>query len=143
MKMVADLLRDKGDEIWSVVPETAVYDALVLLAEKGIGAVLVLRGETLAGIFSERDYARRVILKGLSSREVKVSEIMTRDVVCVKPTHSIDECMALMTERRCRHLPVLVDGRLRGVLSIGDVVKAVLSEKEFQIGQLEAYITQG
>ncbi len=143
MKTVEDILQRKGNRVYSVAPECTVYDALVLFAEKGIGAVLVLAGERLAGIFSERDYARQVVLKGRTSRELAISQVMTHEVVCVQPTTTIDECMALMTERRCRHLPVVVDGRVRGLLSIGDVVKAILLEKDFHIGQLEAYITQG
>ncbi len=143
MKTVQDILAQKGHRIFSVAPEATVYEALVLLAEKDIGAVLVLRGGALAGIFSERDYARQVVLKGRSSRELAVSEVMTREVLCVRPETTIEECMALMTERRCRHLPVLVGGEITGLLSIGDVVKAILSAKDFHIGQLEAYITQG
>ncbi len=143
MKTVRDLLAIKGDAIHAVSPEGSVFDALGVMAEKDIGAVLVLEGERLVGILSERDYARQVILKGKTSRETPVREIMTPHVVCVTLERTIDECMALMTDKRCRHLPVVEGEKVIGVLSIGDVVKAVISEKQFQIEQLEHYITQG
>ena len=141
MTIVNQLLRSKGPEIWSVMPETSVYDAIKLMADKGIGALLVLEGERLVGIISERDYARKVILQGKSSRNTPVSEIMTSRVFYVQPEQSIEECMALMTDKHIRHLPVLQDGRLVGVISIGDVVKAIISEQKFMIEQLEQYIT--
>ena len=143
MKTVRDVLKTKGSDIASVRPETTVYDALKLMAEKNIGAVLVLDGERPVGIFSERDYARQVILKGKTSKDTAVHEVMTSRVVFVRPEQNIEECMALMTAKRCRHLPVLEEGKLAGILSIGDVVKAVISEKEFQISQLENYIASG
>jgi CBS domain-containing protein len=143
MKTVRDVLRTKGSDISSVRPATTVYDALKLMAEKNIGAVLVLEGERPVGIFSERDYARQVILKGKTSKDTAVHEVMTSRVVFVRPEQNIEECMALMTAKRCRHLPVLEEGKLAGILSIGDVVKAVISEKEFHIAQLENYITSG
>ncbi|MEW6268114.1 MAG: CBS domain-containing protein [Thermodesulfobacteriota bacterium] len=141
MQTVRDLLRKKGGEIYSVSPDSSVYEALQLMADKNCGAVLVLDGARLVGILSERDYARQVILKGKTSRETPVREIMTTRVVCVVPERTIEDCMALMTDKRIRHLPVLDDGKLAGVLSIGDVVKAVISEKQYLIEQLEAYIT--
>ncbi len=143
MKTVRDVLKTKGSDISSVRPETTVYDALKLMAEKNIGAVLVLEGERPVGIFSERDYARQVTLKGKTSKGTPVHEVMTSRVVFVRPEQNIEECMALMTAKRCRHLPVLEEGKLAGILSIGDVVKAVISEKEFHISQLENYITSG
>jgi CBS domain-containing protein len=143
MKTVRDVLKTKGSDICSVRPETIVYDALKLMAEKNIGAVLVLDGERPVGIFSERDYARQVILKGKTSKDTPVHEVMTSRVVFVRPEQNIEECMALMTAKRCRHLPVLEAGKLVGILSIGDVVKAVISEKEFHISQLENYISSG
>lgn len=143
MKTVRDLLKAKGHEIWSVTPGTTVYDTLRLMADKNIGAVLVLEGGQPVGIFTERDYARQVILKGKASKDTPVHEVMTTRVVFVRPEQSIEECMALMTDKRCRHLPVLDEGRLAGVLSIGDVVKAVISEKQFIIEQLENYISAG
>jgi CBS domain-containing protein len=117
-----------------------VLDALKLLAEKDIGAVLVMDGPRLVGIISERDYARKVALKGKSASDTPVSEIMTRDVVCVKPTQTNEDCMALMTDKRARHLPVIHNGGVVGVLSIGDLVKDAISEQQFIIEQLEHYI---
>jgi CBS domain-containing protein len=142
MTIVNQILKVKGPEVWSVTPDTSVYDALKLMAEQNIGAVLVISDENVAGIFSERDYARKVILKGKSSRETPVREIMTADVVYVRAEQSVTKCMALMTENRIRHLPVLTDAdRLVGIITIGDVVKAVISEQEIMINQLEGYIT--
>lgn len=129
--------------IHSVSPETTVFEALRLMSDKNIGAVLVLSGGDIKGIFSERDYARKVVLEGKSSRDIPVSEIMTTRVVCVGPTWTADQCMALMTDKRVRHLPVVEEGRLVGVVSIGDVVKAVVSEQQFTIESLERYIVSG
>lgn len=141
MLTVRELLAKKGGEVWSVSPDATVYDALQVMAARNVGAVLVLDGTELAGILSERDYARQVILKGKASRDTPVREIMTTRLVCVTPERTIEDCMALMTDRRIRHLPVLQGRTLVGVLSIGDVVKAVISEKQFHIEQLESYIT--
>ena len=143
MKTVRDLLKQKGREVWSVAPDSTVYDALKLMAEKNIGALLVIDAGRPVGIFSERDYARQVILKGKTSKDTPVREVMTTKVVFVRPEQSIEECMALMTDRRFRHLPILEDGALVGILSIGDVVKAVISEKDFLIEQLANYISSG
>ncbi len=143
MKLVSQLLRAKGHEVWSVTPDTSVFDALELMADKNVGALLVLEADKLTGIFSERDYARKVILKGKASRDTPVKEIMTAEVVYVRPEQSIEECMALMTNKRIRHLPVLEGNQLLGVISIGDVVKTIISEQEFTISQLENYITGG
>jgi CBS domain-containing protein len=143
MKTVRDLLSGKGDAVYSVAPSATVYEALGVMAERGIGAVLVLDQDRLVGIISERDYARQVILKGKTSRDTPVSDIMTTSVVYVTPDRTVDECMAIMTNRRCRHLPVVVDRRVTGVLSIGDVVKALISEKQFEIEQLTSYILKG
>ena len=140
MKTVQQLLDSKRHRLLSVSPDTTVLDALKLMAEKEIGAVLVLDGEQLAGIFSERDYARKVVLQGKSSNETPVREIMTEKVVCVHPEQTIEDCMGLMTDKRIRHLPVLEHKKVVGVVSIGDVVKEMLSEKEFVIKQLESYI---
>jgi CBS domain-containing protein len=141
MVMVSQCLQRKGRSVWSIDPDASVYDALKLMAEKDIGALLVLEGDELAGIFSERDYARKVVLKGKSSKETTLREIMTSRVICVHQHQSIEECMALMTEYHVRHLPVLVDEKLVGVISIGDVVKEIISEQKFVIEQLEQYIT--
>ena len=143
MKTVRDLLAGKGDSVYSVTPTATVYEALGVMAEKRIGAVLVLDGNRLVGILSERDYARQVVLKGKTSKDTPVRDIMTSNVFCVSPDRTMEECMAIMTERRCRHLPVLIDGQVRGILSIGDVVKAVISEKQFEIEQLTSYILKG
>ncbi len=141
MKTVKEVLHSKGHNIWSVSPDTSVYNALSLMAEKNVGALLVLEGGNLVGVFSERDYARKLILKGKSSKDTPVRETMTEKVVYVRPEQSLRDCMAIMTEKRIRHLPVLEEGRLIGVISIGDVVKAIISEQEYIIGQLENYIT--
>ena len=143
MITVRDILRAKGNQIWSVSPDATVFDALELMAEKNVGALVVLDGENLAGIFSERDYARKIILKGKASKETSVEEIMTSEVTTVHPGQSVDDCMALMTDKRIRHLPVFEAEKLVGLISIGDVVKAVISEREFMIQQLEHYITGG
>jgi CBS domain-containing protein len=143
MKTAGDLLQGKGSQIWSVAPDSTVYDALSLMADKGIGAVVVLEGGHVVGVLSERDYARQVILKGKASKETAVRDIMTTRVIYVRPEQTIEECMALMTDKRIRHLPVLAGAELVGVISIGDVVKAVISEKQFIIEQLETYITRG
>lgn len=140
MKTVRDILREKGHDIWSVSADATVYEALQVMADKNIGAVLVLEEGKLVGILSERDYARKVILKGRSSLKTPVKEIMTERVFYVRPEQTVEECMALMTEKRIRHLPVLEDDRLIGVISIGDVVKAVVAEQQITIQQYENYI---
>jgi len=143
MHTVRDILKKKGSGTHGVSPDTSVYDALKLMAEKNVGAVLVLDTGRPVGILSERDYARQVVLKGKASKETPVREIMTARVVFVRPEQSLEECMALMTDKRIRHLPVLENGALIGIVSVGDVVKAVISEKQFRIEQLENYITSG
>jgi CBS domain-containing protein len=142
MTTVRDLIERKGPEVWSVRPESTVYDALTLMAEKGVGAVLVLDGGSIAGILSERDYARQVILKGKASKETPVKEIMSPRVVSIRPAQTVEDCMAVMTDKHIRHLPVVEGAQLLGLLSIGDIVKAVISEKQFMIEQLETYITR-
>jgi len=141
MKTVTQLLRAKGHEILSVSPELPVFEALQVMADRNVGALLVVEGGGLVGIFSERDYARKVILKGKTSKETPVREIMSSHVLYVRPQQTIEECMALMTDKRVRHLPVLDDEKLVGVISIGDVVKAIIAEQEFVIEQLQNYIT--
>jgi CBS domain-containing protein len=138
---VRQLLQTKGKNVWSITPGTSVLDALKLMADKNIGALMVIDGERLAGIFSERDYARKVTLKGKSSRELTVAEIMTTDVISVRPEQTIVDCMELMTEKRIRHLPVIDAGRTVGVISIGDVVKSIISVQKDTITHLEEYIT--
>jgi CBS domain-containing protein len=134
------MLRGKSD-VYTVEPGDTVFEALRLMADKNIGAVLVRSDQKLEGIFSERDYARKVILLGKTSRETFVSEIMTTQVICVEPGWTAEQCMALMTERRIRHLPVVEQGRIMGVISIGDVVRAVVDEQQFTIDSLQRYIT--
>jgi CBS domain-containing protein len=141
MVFVEQILKQKGSALWSVPPDAMVIDALKLMAEKDVGALLVLGAGQLAGIISERDYARKVILKGKTSLQTPVREIMTPIVVTVRPENTVEECMGLMTEKRIRHLPVLVEGQVVGVISIGDVVKASLAAKDFVIEQLGNYIT--
>ena len=136
---VRDLLRGKSN-VYSVGPGDTVYDALLLMADKNIGAVVVQSDQKVEGIFSERDYARKVMLLGKTSTDTRVSEIMTPHVVCVGPDWTVDQCMALMTEKRIRHLPVMDDSRLIGVISIGDVVRAVVDEQQFTINSLQRYI---
>ncbi|HSJ52632.1 MAG TPA: CBS domain-containing protein [Anaerolineae bacterium] len=141
MKRVKDILRNKGDQVWAVSPNVTVRDALQEMADKNIGAVLVMDQGHLAGIFSERDYARKLDLQGRRADETLVEEVMTRQVVGVRPDDSVDECMAIMTQRRIRHLPVVDGGEVAGIVSIGDVVKSIISEQQFLIEQLELYIT--
>jgi CBS domain-containing protein len=138
---VNQLLNGKNDEIYSVKPDTFVIDAIRMLNEQKVGALLVLENDKLAGIFSERDYTRKVILNDRNSSETKISEIMTSDVQTVDPSQTIDECMVIMSNNHIRHLPVLKNGEPVGILSIMDVVKNIISEKEFIIEQLEHYIT--
>jgi CBS domain-containing protein len=140
MVSVGQLLRSKGNHVWSVSPETTVYDAIKVMADKEVGALLVMDGDKLAGIVSERDYARKVILRGRSSKNTPVRDIMTERVLYVRPEQTIEECMALMTAKRVRHLPVCDGARVIGVVSIGDLVKSVISQQEYLIQQLENYI---
>jgi CBS domain-containing protein len=141
MKKVKDILETKGRVVWSIEPGASVYDAMKLMADKGIGALLVMEGPKLVGIISERDYARKIILQGRASRTTEVREIMTSRVVYTEPERNIEECMALMTEKRIRHLPVIEAGQVSGVISIGDLVKAIIAEQKFIIEQLERYIS--
>ncbi len=140
MKTVREILQGKGHEVWSITPDATVYEALKMMAEKDVGALLVLDKGHIHGILSERDYARKVVLKGKFSKDVPVREIMTDRVLYISPSQVDDECMALMIEKRVRHLPVIEDGKIVGLVSIGDVVKAMLSDKEHLIEELENYI---
>ena len=140
MKTVQQLLNAKGGQVYSVAPDCMVIDALRTMAERNIGALVVLDGSKLAGIFSERDYARKVALQGKSSADVPVGDIMTREVFTIEPSRTVEECMALVTAKRVRHLPVTDGDRLVGLISIGDLVKEVIAEQEQTIRQLESYI---
>jgi len=139
-RTVRQLLQDKGYAIWSVHPDATVFEALQEMADKDVGSLVVVADGTVVGIFSERDYARKVILHGHASRDLKVRAIMTEQLITVAPDQTLSDCMRLMTDHRVRHLPVLEDGKQVGVISIGDVVKAVMSEQEFLIDQLQSYI---
>ncbi len=141
MKTVEDILKEPGRKIWSVSPMSTAYEALEVMAEKDIGAVLVVENERLLGIFSERDYARKVILKGKASKDTLVSELMSRHVFYVKPENTLNECMALMTSKHIRHLPVFDNNRIMGMITIGDVVKAIVSEQEIAIKALEDFMS--
>lgn len=143
METVAQLLEDKGSEVWTIRPDASVFEAIEMMAEKGIGALVVMEGNTIVGLVSERDYARNVVLKGRASRATPIREIMTRRVICARPAQSVEECMALMTDKRVRHLPVVDGDRLCGLVSIGDLVKAIITEQQFIIEQLEHYISSG
>jgi CBS domain-containing protein len=140
MTLVSQILQLKGNHTWTIGPNATVFDALTLIAEKDIGALLVVEDDEVIGIFSERDYARKIILHGKSSIDTEVQEIMTSEVLCISPNQSVAKCMALMTDKRIRHIPVLDNGRLVGVISIGDVVKAIIAEQQIIINHLEDYI---
>lgn len=140
MNTLRQLLQSKGSAVYSVTPETSVFDALKLMAEKNVGALLAMADGRIAGIMTERDYARKVILFGKSSRDMMVREIMSEKVLTVQPGQTVEECMALMTNKRVRHLPVMDGDKLIGLLSIGDLVKEVIADQEQTIRQLEHYI---
>jgi CBS domain-containing protein len=143
MTLVKQLLRSKGSEVITITPETSVYEALQTMADKNIGALVVVDRDEVVGIISERDYARKVILQGRTSMKIPVQEIMTKRVYIVNPENTIEQCMALMTDKRVRHLPVLENDKLVGIVSIGDAVKVIISNQEFMIEQLENYIVGG
>jgi len=142
-RTVRQLLLEKGHAVWSIDPDASVFDALGRMAEKNAGALVVAEGGRVVGMFSERDYARKVILHGHASRDVKVRDIMTSRVITVRPENTLADCMRLMTEHHIRHLPVLDGDANVGLVSIGDVVKAVMAEQEFLIEQLQTYIQGG
>lgn len=140
MKKVRDILEAKGRDVWSIGPDASVFDALKLMADKDIGALVVLDVDKLVGIISERDYARKIVLLGRASPTTRVEEIMSTDLVCVDPEQDVDACMAVVTQKRVRHLPVLKNRELVGLISIGDLVKSIITEQQFLIEQLERYI---
>lgn len=141
MKTAGEILDAKGHDIWSVQPTDTVYESLQLMADKSIGSLLVMDGEKLVGIVTERDYARKVILEGKASIDTPVQDVMTRKVLCVSPERTVDQCMALMTDKRARHLPVVDHKQVVGVVSIGDLVKTLISEQQVLIDQLQHYIS--
>ena len=141
MKKIRELLDEKGTEVWSVSPTASVYDALRLMVEKNIGAVLVMDQERLTGVFSERDHTRKVVLQDRTAKDTAVNDVMTSRPVCVSPEQTVEDGMALMTDKRVRHLPVVEEGRVVGLISIGDAVKATISQQQFVIEQLEMYIS--
>jgi len=140
MKTIKRLLEAKGYNIWSITPDASVYEAIKLMSDKNVGALLVLESGKLIGVISERDCTRRVILKERAPKDTKVREVMTSDVIYILPDQTVEDCMALMTAKRVRHLPVLADDQLIGIVSIGDLVKDIISEQEFMIQHLEHYI---
>ena len=141
MTTIAQLLNTKGNKIWSIEPKATIFKALEIMSEKEIGALLVMEDGKLTGIFSERDYARKVILKGKSSKETQVGELMTKKVFYMDPQKTINDCMAMMTAKRIRHVPVIKDNQVMGIVTIGDVVNQIISEQEVTINHLENYIT--
>ena len=141
MKLVKHLLDSKGHDVISVAPDLSVFDAIKLMADKLVGSLLVMDDEQLRGIVTERDYARKVIIKGRSSESTRVSEIMSTDVLTTSSSQTVNQCMELMTERRIRHLPVVEDDRVIGMISIGDLVQAIISDQQEEIEQLESYIS--
>ena len=140
MKPVKQVLQEKGNDLWSISPDASVFDAIDLMAQKGVGALMVLEAEKLVGIISERDYTRKVILKGRSSQKTRIREIMTSPVICTNADQQIERCMALMTSKNIRHLPVLEKDKLAGIVSLGDLVKVIIAEQESEIRGLESYI---
>ena len=137
MKTVRNLLKEKGSQVWSASPKTPVFEALRLMAEKDIGALVVMEGEQIAGIFTERDYARKIVLKGKASRNTPIAEIMTASVITVGPKQSVLECMALMARERIRYLPVIENSRIAGIISIGDVLNTIIAEQEDSLQRME------
>ena len=141
MKLVQHVLAAKGSQVVSISPAASVFDAIRLMADEGIGSLVVLDGDTLSGIVTERDYARKVILKGRSSESTPVADIMTTEVLTTAPDATVDHCMAMMTDRRCRHLPVVENGEVVGMISIGDLVQAIIADQKKEIEHLEQYIS--
>jgi CBS domain-containing protein len=141
MQTVRDILKAKGTDVWSVEPNATVFDALQRMAEKEVGALVVMQGTQIVGLMSERDYARKIILHGRASPTTSVKEIMTSPVVYIHLDQAIEECMSLITEKRIRHLPVIEDGKLVGLISIGDIVKSIIADQQFIIEQLVRYVS--
>ena len=142
MASVKQILQGKGHDVWSIGPEASVYDAIEMMADKEVGALTIVDGDSLVGVVTERDYARKVILQGRSSKDTKIKDIMTSRVAYARPEQSVEECMGMMTEKRIRHLPVMDGDKLLGIISIGDLVKAIIAEQQHVIEQLEQYINR-
>ena len=140
---VSSLLHQKGTVVWHVTPESTVYDAIKIMAEKNVGSLLVMSGDSLVGIFTERDYTRKIALMGKTSKDTRIKEVLSGKVICVKPGDSVEDCMRLMTEHRIRHLPVADEGKVLGVISIGDLVNWIISAQNSAIEQMEQYIAGG
>jgi CBS domain-containing protein len=140
MRTIRQVLEEKGSEVITIEPDASVYRAIEIMAENGIGALVVMEGDRPVGLISERDYARKVILKGRSSRDTETRKVMATHVYCVRLDQTVEECMALMTDKRVRHLPVIEDDRMVGIVSIGDLVKSIITDQQFIIEQLEHYI---
>ncbi len=141
MSNVREILGKKGNKVWSVTSQETIFNTLKLMAEKNVGAVLVVDGEKIAGIFSERDFARHIVKKNLQLQETPVKSVMTSRIIFVHPSQTTEECMSIMTNKRIRHLPVMEEGKLIGVISIGDVVSKIIDDYKFSISQLEQYVT--
>lgn len=141
MQTALDILRVKGHDVWSISSNHTILEAIQLMADKEIGSLLVIDGEKLTGIVTERDYARKVALEGRSSKDSKVADIMSSKVLCARPDQTVEECMALMSDKRARHLPIVDHKKVIGVVSIGDLVKSIITEQQFEIDQLQYYIT--
>jgi len=141
MHTIGQLMESKGKDIWSIAPHATVFEALQIMAEKNVGVLLVIDDGEVVGIFSERDYARKVILKGKSSKDISVGDLMTKEVFYIRSQNTLQECMALMTAKHIRHIPVFENNQLIGVVTLGDVVKQIISDQEFTILELEKYIT--
>lgn len=143
MKTVEDILKAKGHDVWTIATDASVYSAIELMADKKVGALMVIDKSKVVGLISETDYTRKVILKGRASKTTSIKEIMTTDIVSTHPHQEIEECMVMMTEKRIRHLPVMAEEKLIGIISIGDLVKAIIDDKSYTIEQLEHYIAAG
>ncbi|MDP6437889.1 MAG: CBS domain-containing protein [Gammaproteobacteria bacterium] len=141
MRTAVDILRVKGDEVWSISSDHTILEAIQLMADKEVGALLVIDNDKLTGIVTERDYARKVALEGRSSKDSRVADIMSHKVLCARPEQTVEECMALMSDKRARHLPIVDHKKVIGVVSIGDLVKSIITEQQFEIDQLQYYIT--
>jgi len=141
MKKIKEVLDSKGRDVVSIAPDTSIYDAVTLMAERGVGALLVMDGDRLVGLLSERDCAWKVMLEDISPRETDVKQIMTKNILCIEPEQTVEEGMALMTDKKIRHLPVVIEDRVEGIISIGDLVKAIIADQQYVIEQLEHYVT--